>query len=738
MNHRSSRWAVKTIIDPLYAPIRFRIYEKCDHLNLLSAEAHLPYGFSPYLLLDLQRMDIALRLLSREPSERNTHLNWRVKAIGNLRGRIRGLIRQYLEQRLGNATAQVLLPLHDEILVQHRRFVAAAYRVLNNEIWMDGQLDADRLGRVSQLFLPGHVFEITCPHPSESGPGEISQMTEEGRIYATLQSLMRSFEARRCEWLRQAGGLSSVHRGATHSRLAHMVGCVIVASNALSDVTVFPSDDIAIELGQYLLLRGHLQEFLAAIFLHDLGHPPLSHTLEANPFLKPRLDHEAITRALITSERETDDDTNWHYLTYSLLRLQDVLRSTVGTTATTARSDEGVSTTHIVLSNCGMNSRLIGEILRGPPKKDGATGEAGGREVSSSVSFGHHETDIAFLHALVESDLDFDRIDHIRRDSAVCGLSLTSFRVREMLQGMSVVLPRSSLYESNKTKDKQPFYFLLCPHSLMYALDLLGSRRLIYETVIFSDENCFINGVINQMIACAAPMLPHLKNLLPFITDQILSHFLTNKFFVGTQVEKLNRLLQGKEDHLAYELVARWQVTDPDLPISQDALCSQYGVAHQFNKEHARSAGRLPACVFYSTIRFIEDGKDQEKRQGEREWEPWLLLHKTLSDGKLHSLRELEADSRASADGFPRKPMPEHTAGLLYIWIARSLRAVLPNSEYQNVVLQLKKDLLLKLSGATPEDLDVSLEEEHVLKLAKRCVNDLDRAPQLGGGGGEQ
>jgi len=724
---RSSSWTTHTIIDPLYSPARFRVYEKCEHVNLLLTEAHLRHGFSPYFLLDLERMRRALTALTEPPGSCSRDFEKQVGELQLCSDKVYELIRQYLRERMGKCSIEELIQLHDEVLIGHRQYVSGAYAALEKELGPDGKIDATRLGRVSQFFSLGCVFDIACPCTSESGGKPTFHMTEEGRIYAALQSLMRSFEVRRCEWLRQAGALSSVHRAATHSRLAHMVGCFMVAFDALSDVAVFPSGEVAMELGEYLLLRGELQEFLAAVFLHDLGHPPLSHTLEANPFLKPRLDHEAITQSLITSTRDAKEQTNWHYLVYSLLRLQYVLREPIfgGAAQRDGEDEEVASTTHSVLRNCGMNTMLVGEILRKQSGGSTSTQQNALAAGSDGVRRGH-EGDIAFLHALVDSDLDFDRVDHIRRDSAVCGLSLTSFRVREMLQGMSVILPGSTLYESNKTSEAPCFYLLLCPHSMMYAVDLLASRRLIFETVIFSDENCFLNGVINQMIACAAQMLPHLTNILPFITDQILSHFLTNKLFLGTQVEKLNQLLQGKEDHSAYELAARWQLQDTARRVSQESLERQYEVVHAFNKQHELKAGRLPACVFYSNTRFNGDhghGNNQK-------WETWLLLHKTLSDGKLHSFRELAG---CPTTGFPEKPNPQRTDNLLYVWIARTLRVGMNPEDYETAVLELKRDLLATLSE--PKVSDGRSLKDQVDGLVRSQVTDLDDAPEQRGEG---
>jgi len=775
MKFDKSRWSIETIIDPLYAPIRFKIYDKPQGFRLLSSEAHLPHGFSPYILLDFVRLEKAIgALLGNAPG--------RVEAsyLAGLSADTRGMVREYMKARKAGDGRSQLDRLRRGILANHREYVARSHRLLEDLVQPGGRFDPKRLDSISQYFLPAYAFEVECP---VSGPAEIAScyMTEEGKIYEVIRCLMRSFEVRRCHWLQQAGGLSSVHRAATHSRLAHMVGCVIVAFRALSDVSVLPSDDLSMSLGQYLLLRGKLQEFIAASFLHDLGHPPLSHTLELNPFLKPKLDHEDITRSLISSGRGKDN-VNWHYLTFFLMKLQTELRTSTpgfGIADGAAKPNQeavgqgcDVVTAHGTLVNCGLNTILVREILGGVSRKaassdTGSDGpmpdsrsaihcvgnaeiaseripepaEADGRETDGELdSEILHSRDVAFLRTLVESDIDLDRVDHIRRDSAVCGLSLTSFRLREMLQGISIALPGSSAFnaaEDPEATDPE-FRLLLGKHAAMYALDLLSSRRWIYETVLHSPENCFINGVINQMVACAALMLPHLVNQLPFITDQILSHFLANKQFVDTQVEKLGRLLQGKADSASYEQIACWQLQEPYRGTELERLREQYQAVRRFNDEHVEPSGLLPACVFFSNARVTQ--KTEKDAYEEARWDSRLYLHKVFSDGRMHRLRDLtetcSAGKGAAApsppSAFPAKPEPERTKGLIYMWLCRSIPSRRANGELLPHILELQEKLLLTLPGAQVVAEEVgehSSLEKKVEALKRSLVHDLERPP---------
>jgi hypothetical protein len=98
---------------------------------------------------------------------------------------------------------------------------------------------------------------------------------------------------------------------------------MIVGVNALREIDVYPNANLIMSLGEYLLMRGDLHEFLMANFLHDIGHSPLSHVLEPNPFIK--LDHEEITRNLILGEKiKSDDAIDWYITERYLLKMKAI------------------------------------------------------------------------------------------------------------------------------------------------------------------------------------------------------------------------------------------------------------------------------------------------------------------------------------------------------------------------------------------------------------------------------
>ena len=515
------------------------------------------------------------------------------------------------------------------------------------------------------------------------------------------EALLRTFEMRRARWLQMSALLHTVHSASTHTRLSHQIGSMIVGVNALREMDVYPRGDMQMLLGEYLLLRGNLHEFLLANFLHDIGHSPLSHVMEPNPFIK--LDHEEITRNLILGVKPDEEKgMDWYVAERYLLktkaiknfeyrffenrydsvydlcegeegylfswndilenddkRLIGFLKKRIdiewldnaiiekiddGKTIKLSfgdnsiylklnddeinvilkiggiRTDEFIAKTEKdklniyekgnprdtkfldcltnndeileseiiaiteVLDNFGVDKKLLDKILTGNDK---------------SIQ------DTQFLNKLIHSEIDFDRIDHVKRDSVVCGLSLSSFRLLELLGSMSVVLPYSDVHEMIYNRDINKPYILISEDGVRYIMDLLIARRSVFNDILYSDENNWINGVVNQITAQVMKYLPHLEIMLPFITDQILMQFYTNDLFLGTQIEKLNKLFHGKIDCSGYGKPMRYKLKDEET-LTNEQLKKMYKAIKEINDEHNRID--TIAVVFYTNI----EGKEEK------------------------------------------------------------------------------------------------------------------------------
>jgi HD superfamily phosphohydrolase len=490
----------------------------------------------------------------------------------------------------------------------------------------------ERFNKITHIYQLNYPINVICPISMKE-----QFMCEEGKIYSLKEALLRTFELRRARWLYMSGALHAVHRAATHTRLSHEIGSMIVAVNALKEIDMYPLGNISMPLGEYLLMRGELCEFLMANFLHDIGHPPLSHVLEPNPFIE--LDHEKITRNLILGERtEGEEEMDWYVTECYLLKMKaikdfkhrffensydpiyDVGEKEEWTDDKT-REDNFLSyldknneilesesvTVKEVLDNFGIDKKRVIEILSGKvfcPNCETLSKINGDKVECKNCGVVEIEReriyDTQFLNKLIDSEIDFDRIDHVKRDSTVCGLSLISFRLLELLGSMSVVLPWSHAHNEIHERGKNKPYIIISEEGVPYLMDLLTARRCVFRDILYSDENNWINGVVNQITALAVRYLPHLTNMLPFITDQILAHFYTIDLFLGTEIEKLNKLFHGKMNYSAYGTLKRYKLKD-GMIVTKENLEGIYPVFENINKGY--EGMELPAVVFYTNIK---------------------------------------------------------------------------------------------------------------------------------------
>jgi HD superfamily phosphohydrolase len=93
--------------------------------------------------------------------------------------------------------------------------------------------------------------------------------------------LISSWELLRLRYVRQLGPAHLVYPGATHTRFEHCLGTSYLAQKCIRVVTYCNDLDTANFLSlSHLLDEYHQKVFRAVGLLHDVGHPPTSHTIE--------------------------------------------------------------------------------------------------------------------------------------------------------------------------------------------------------------------------------------------------------------------------------------------------------------------------------------------------------------------------------------------------------------------------------------------------------------------------
>ena len=557
----------ETIIDPLYEPLKLNRYPLCPHLQRLKDVSHLRYGLSPYLLFDVEGMREVVEVILENP-KLGDELKNNYEEFLKLYDEIFEYFRKYLKWFLGkeneelyvfagelkiyggkNKRFKILRHKHEEIFKklngdrEGKKGIKDRYReILKGFLYTSNRFNEENYKKIAHLFRLEYPVKVKCPLCEEEK--EIDPaikpwmfMCEEGKIYSMKEALLRTFEFRRARWLYQSGMLHLFHKASTHTRLSHQIGCLIVAVNSLREIDVYPAGDFKMTLGEYLLMRGELHEFLMANLLHDLGHPPLSHVLEVNPFIE--LEHEEITRNLILGKKtKKEEEMDWYVTERYLLKMKAIkdfehsflenrydciyeidVEKEVGEELDEDKLrgyfleyldknneilESEIVTVSEVLDNFGVDKERVVKILTGKvfcPKCQKLVEMEIEIIENNKVKYRVKcpkcgEVDIKperiydtqFLNKLVDSEIDFDRIDHVKRDSDICGLSLTSFRLLELLGSISIVLPgsnaRKDVYEAEENKP----YIFVSEDGLKYVMDLLNTRRLIFNEVLYSDE----------------------------------------------------------------------------------------------------------------------------------------------------------------------------------------------------------------------------------------------------------
>jgi uncharacterized protein len=266
--------------------------------------------------------------------------------------------------------------------------------------------------------------------------------------------------------IRQLGLGYLVFPAAEHSRFSHAIGALELGQRVLKNLR---EKDTTIS-------EAELNGTLIAILLHDVGHGPLSHTLE----------HTLIT------------DFNHEMMS---LRIMEELN----------REFDGALDTAI---------RIFTDQY---PKK--------------------------FLHQLISSQLDIDRLDYLKRDSFFTGVSEGSVGINRILKTMrvfngNVVIEKKGIYAvENYILSRRLMYMQVYLHKTVLSADSL--LKNIIRRVQFLIEN----GEKTEVPSISLNFfLNHKPSARKLITPPMFEHYV------------------GMDDHDVYICIKRWAKSgDPIL-----------------------------------------------------------------------------------------------------------------------------------------------------------------------------
>jgi HD superfamily phosphohydrolase len=203
----------------------------------------------------------------------------------------------------------------------------------------------------------------------------------------------------RLRHIKQLGFADLAFPGATHTRYAHGIGAMSVASRVFDALY----RQLSVPAADQERLR---QTLRLAVLLHDLGHPPFSHATERYLPLRRELSLPAWTGGSAGEEQASHEDMTLLLLLAS--ELSAIIRDSF--------RDLGIKPEHVASLLCG-------------------------REPDPSSPFVVGSVDHApLLRQLVSSELDADRMDYLLRDSFYTGVHYGRYDMDWIVQNVEPVV----------------------------------------------------------------------------------------------------------------------------------------------------------------------------------------------------------------------------------------------------------------------------------------------------------
>lgn len=225
----------------------------------------------------------------------------------------------------------------------------------------------------------------------------------------------------RLRHIKQLGFADLAFPGATHSRYAHSLGAMELATRIFDNL--FKPGDLNETFRQDMR-----QALRLAMLLHDLGHAPLSHSTEMHMPSKKSLGIDAAGRA------------NHEDYTYLLL-------TNSGFSRELNRLFGDIPTTELNFQHAGLNYQPI-------------------------------------LKQIISSECDADRMDYLQRDSFYCGVNYGKFDADWLMSNLVPIEKEACVYLGIQSKAIFSFEDFLLSRYHMFASVYLHHTPVIFEKML--------------------------------------------------------------------------------------------------------------------------------------------------------------------------------------------------------------------------------------------------------------
>jgi len=213
------------------------------------------------------------------------------------------------------------------------------------------------------------------------------------RLEGVFLRLLGRPEVQRLHGVHQLGLAHLVYPGANHTRLEHSLGTYHIASMMAESLRLNAEER---------------NEVLAAALLHDVGHPPFSHTLEEVLLDRLGVDHVDLGRAMIAGELRCISSGDRQVL-----------------------SD--VESIPAVLREAGISPENVAELVASPRSSE-APGQSQLDVEQGQAHFGQKN----YLHQMIHGPVDVDQMDYLLRDAHYTGVAHGTIDLDRLIQTIDI------------------------------------------------------------------------------------------------------------------------------------------------------------------------------------------------------------------------------------------------------------------------------------------------------------
>jgi HD superfamily phosphohydrolase len=213
------------------------------------------------------------------------------------------------------------------------------------------------------------------------------------RMEGVFLRLLGRPEMQRLHGVHQLGLAHLVFPGANHTRLEHSLGTFYIAG--------LMADALRLE-------KDERDQVLAAALLHDVGHPPYSHTLEQVMLDRLGIEHVDLSRQLILGEKRAIGPREEQYLT-------------------------DVESIPSVLRNGGIDPEVVADLVVSPRGSD-TNGQSLLDIEEGQAHFGQRN----YLHQIIHGPVDADQMDYLLRDAHYTGVAHGTIDLDRLMQMIEI------------------------------------------------------------------------------------------------------------------------------------------------------------------------------------------------------------------------------------------------------------------------------------------------------------